>query len=411
MEKSLTEKLLDKEVEAIEIDVPMDGCVQTFFENFKKDYEKYIAYEEQPKKIDYFLIKKFLYTAYNNLKDIDFSLNTSTIIELEKKIQTVEKSYNRFSFELNKSYELQYNEIFLQKQNGYKEVLSATSKRKKTSEMYKAKAKSLEEGIKKLKEKAKKYKKDSDEYKKIILTYKKYNTQYTDLIHKAATLKEEAVFLYQFIKIFKETHLPPFKEIFLGKGDDTKTHYVEILNSLGFLFDKELWKEAKHSKEVKSYFKRANVIGKLSSATYLKYYLKTIDKSKNDEKIKRLFEYIENLDIQRISLFSTAKDSLEDIALYLEQEDSFEIGPSTTIEQFKKDNTERKIDLLIVDYSDTKVIKELLLEKKPRTAILVLLKKPSFEIIDNLGKNGIDNMFIYTENNSEFLEKIEGCLS
>lgn len=70
-----------------------------------------------------------------------------------------------------------------------------------------------------------------------------------------------------------------------------------ILNYKAYDFDSYLWKNAVRSKSIKEYFKASGIKGTYSTETFLRYYLKTLDKDnlkEEQEELFKLLHYFEN---------------------------------------------------------------------------------------------------------------------
>jgi hypothetical protein len=82
-----------------------------------------------------------------------------------------------------------------------------------------------------------------------------------------------------------------------------------LLNKTAYVFDNTLWKYARDSKPIKAHFQKSHVKGQLSSLTYLKYYLQSLNNenlSIEQQELAALVPYLENLHRRRI-LYYTAE--------------------------------------------------------------------------------------------------------
>ncbi|MCV6608681.1 MAG: hypothetical protein OIF32_10740, partial [Campylobacterales bacterium] len=163
-EKSLVDRLLEKEVEEIEISRPLEACVEDFFVPFERKNLDYQDYTTQDKQMKYFLMKRFLYTAYNNLLEMDLSVNDSGLQKVKKNLELVVEHYTDFKHQLTKPPEYKYEEVFLHRQENYVEVYKNASKMKKMSEAYRAQAKAFDGKMDEVREELQKHKKGTEEY-------------------------------------------------------------------------------------------------------------------------------------------------------------------------------------------------------------------------------------------------------
>lgn len=417
-EKSITELLLSKEAEGLEITAPLQMCIDAFFTPFIHTNQKYVKYREGKKKTKYFLMKRFLFTAYNNLLEIDLSVNSQKLRELNGNLKLVERHYINFKSQLDKPPELKYEEIFLSKQKEYREVERATTQKRTLSESYKAKAKAIEGKMEEIKLEIKKYRKGSEDYNKLLHSYKRLNGQSTDYYHKSAKLKEEAAYLYIFLKEFKDRFIEDFKEKFLSSGKTILVDIVEILDSIGYEFDRTMWSEAKKSHVVDRYFREANVVGELSSVTYLKYYLKSIDGSKASDKQKELKEvvkYLEQFGSKDIFFYGNKMTDLDKTKREVQALDrNYNVMVAVDTKQLIKEQKIKPSDLIVVYELDKAAMINMLKELRyyASVPILVVLSNPTFSKIDFVGKIGIKNIFIEgVEDYEELYHKIREIVS
>ncbi len=65
---------------------------------------------------------------------------------------------------------------------------------------------------------------------------------------------------------------------------------------MAFLFDRMMWEKASSSKIIDRYFQEANISYPYSCLTFLRYYLKTLNKAKLTTENKELFDLLEYLE-------------------------------------------------------------------------------------------------------------------
>ena len=69
----------------------------------------------------------------------------------------------------------------------------------------------------------------------------------------------------------------------------------EQLDGYAYEFDRQLWEAAEKSLAIRSFFKSANVEDDFSSITFLKYYIKGLDKAKFNNEHKLLYSLLEQM--------------------------------------------------------------------------------------------------------------------
>ena len=140
-------------------------------------------------------------------------------------------------------------------------------------------------------------KKDDDNSIDIRENIKHLKSLYVDAIDKIGNLREENEILLPITDEYFELFFEKFSEQFISSYEKNMQNLISILNSMAFLFDRLMWDKAGHSKVIKKHFEESNIPYPYSSLTFLRYYLKTLNKSKLSEENKKLFEllkYLEN---------------------------------------------------------------------------------------------------------------------
>ena len=245
--------------------------------------------------LDYFLSRRFLFTAYNNLRGLDSKIYEHS--DMKDKISTIEelhKAYNSLSEQIDiprHSFEM----IFLRIQPEY-------VKNQEQIEKYKNAIPSLTDLIESLetdlKSEYNNLKKTTNKkiQESIKTKLKKIRGIYMDAIHERACIKEDLQELPNLKQIYTQKY---FKE-FDNKLSILKVKYKDmiarILNYKAYDFDAYLWKCAVNSRPINDYFKSSGIKGTYSTETFLRYYLKTLDTDKvrdEQEELFRLLEYFE----------------------------------------------------------------------------------------------------------------------
>lgn len=111
-------EVLDK----IEIDKGVSESLEEYFADFFEIVKKNEEAVHSPKKLDFFMMKRFLNTAYHNLKQIDRSISEGKFKEIEEELKFLYKIYGSFVRITSLPPEVAYEMIFLEQQSGYKEA-------------------------------------------------------------------------------------------------------------------------------------------------------------------------------------------------------------------------------------------------------------------------------------------------
>ncbi len=293
------EKKLDPDFYSIKT-VPKDfieTTMKNFFSSLRETVGKYKNYELQSadEKLDYFRIKRFLFTAYNNLLEIDSSLAEGNLTEVYHNIQNINDIYNIYK----KSYmypQIAFSNIFL-RYTRYKEAKKRLEKNISNMKRVKSSLSVMEKEIKQKMDELSKLDKDDIEQDTLKQNIKHLKGLYVDAIDYIGTLREENELLLPITDQYFECFFNEFSEKFESSYKQNIKNLVDILDSMAYLFDRLMWKKAGQSKTIKSRFEESNIPYPYSSLTFLRYYLKTLDKSKLSEENQELFNllhYLEN---------------------------------------------------------------------------------------------------------------------
>lgn len=421
---SLGDKLLSGELDAIEVDKPVSECVDSFLLPYYESVEEYSSYSAADKKLKYLLLKRFLFTAYNNLIEMDLDMSNSKVQTSKKKLNYVEKYYADLTFQLNKPIALTYESIFLSKQKNFNSVLKEQESKRKTSELFKSRAKAAEGKMAELKDQAMQYSSGSKDHEAIMSEYRKLNGSYTDYIHKMAVLRDEANALGEYIVKFRSEHKISFSQVFNALGAKLSSSILSILDGIAYEFDSILWEEARESKIIRKYFEDAHIEGSFSTKTYLKYYLKNISEdSQNEEhkELRALLEYLDNFNSKRVFILGSDSDRVSDDRFALETaEKNYSVLASIDPDKLFLEAKNKEINLIIIDFhlrsSDGLKVLKTFWDKYPDTkesvVVLMLFHSPSYEDVNRAGKEGIKYFLRYevTERN-RFVKKVKEILS
>ncbi|MFP4333605.1 MAG: hypothetical protein ACLFQJ_09925 [Campylobacterales bacterium] len=282
----------------------IEECLDNFFEPVEYlvgDPEEYLGYP----KYDYFQMKRFMMTAYNDLKDLDPTLhNDSELKELLEELTSLAKAHESIMQKLSRK-KLAFEMVFLRNQPEY--VRFIRSKEDSLNRM--TVLNRVEESIfPEIRSKEKELRELGDvsfaQKEMLENELKDMKKRYVDAIHESASISEELSSMADLKAIYMEMYFNSFVREF----DERAEYYIGVIEeSLGvktFDFDRQLWQKAARSKAVKEYFASANIKGGYSTLTFLSYYLKNLDADKlNDEQrgLMGLLEYLRKKENEKFS--------------------------------------------------------------------------------------------------------------
>ncbi|SFV49829.1 hypothetical protein MNB_SM-7-1450 [hydrothermal vent metagenome] len=312
---SNAKKSIEKIGENIKLTLSIDETMQSYFKKIQNSIEKRLGYKKVHGRLNYLLAKRFLWTTFNNLKEIDPHVVTLRIKSISEDLKSMSALYNDFEHKI-KYPSVAYEEVFLTNQKEY-EYLSKLNKRihEKLNQL-KSKEASLS-SLKKAKQKELENisKKNTQLYQQKLKELKTVNGVYADIVHTIAKLQEEHTQNYEKLERFANNYRKDFIEKFKKESSEYESSIIEILDAQAYLLDSLLWKEAKTSKAILEYFDNLPIDMELNTKGYLKYYLDTLDEEKVNADTKELFTLYEHLqEVQKdciVILMQSAQDAME----------------------------------------------------------------------------------------------------
>ena len=287
--------------------------MRLYLDSIKKDIKKREGYNKVDGRLDYNLSRRFLWTTYNNLIEIDRDIMSTRIKSIGDDLKFM--SILKDSFDKKTNYPATaFEEIFLSSQPEYKAVKILTKQSIEKFNFLKNKEKSIA-AQKKLQIESIKKCKNNQELEVLNQDLKTINGTYADIVHMMATLKEIHRINSKRLKRFEETYKEDFFKVFKSESVKYKAGILNILNAQAYLLDFLLWKEARASQNILNHFKSLAIDAELNTKTYLKFFLDTLDQSKSNEASKDLFALYEHLvEMQKeyvLVVASSAQDAME----------------------------------------------------------------------------------------------------
>jgi len=241
--------------------------------------------------LDYFLSRRFLITAYNNLKNLDPALHDhKDIKEKLEKLQELHKAYNTVN-DKESVPEAAFEMIFLRAQPEYIEYIKEKENCISRVSALTTVTESLFYEIEKREKELKKLAKNSKNRTELENAIKPLRGDYVDGIHERAQLIEKLAQMEDLKALYTEKYFDSFAAELSKLSKEYKKVLVKILNTKASELDYEIWKHASKSKLIREYFSEAGIEGDYTTVTYLGYYLKTLDKKQLGEEHAELFKF------------------------------------------------------------------------------------------------------------------------
>lgn len=291
----LGKKFGGKSRETLKASFSIEECLNNYFEPIDflmGDPEDYYGMP----KLDYFRLRRFLMTAYNDLKEFDNSLHSDG--ELREFLQTMENlasAHKSIKQKLSKR-RLAFELVFLQNQPEYRRFI----KNKEEALNRMTVLNGLEESIfPELRKKAKEIKELGTGHSEVkdMLTkeLKEMKKRYVDAIHESASISEDLTNMVD----MKTHYVALYFNDFSGAFEDRAEYYLgaieEVLGYKTYEFDRHLWQKSSRSKAVQEYFFQSGIKGNYSTLTFLEYYLRNLDVTKISDEQRELFGLMEYL--------------------------------------------------------------------------------------------------------------------
>jgi len=250
--------------------------------------------------LDYFLVRRFLMTAYNDLRSLDPSLHRNTRVkEKLDEIQELHKAYHTVKDRVEKA-KLAFEMIFLRSQPEYLKFIRYKEQCLNRISTLSQMEESLFPDIQKKEEALKKLKPSQEEKRKALDDeLKSLRRHYVDAIHENAGLAEELSTMEDVKVTYTEKYFDQFVRELLQRGGEYMKVLGKILNYRAYDFDQLIWQHAEKSKMIREYFTNASIKGSYSTLTFLRYYLRSLDREKMSEEQKELLKlqsYLEKLE-------------------------------------------------------------------------------------------------------------------
>ena len=326
---------------SITLDRNISDCLNNYFEEVISTIYEYEAEFGEGETLDFILMKRFLHTAYNNLRDMDSTFMDEYLLELKGVLKVLENVYKKFH-KRNSLPEVAYESIFLEQQSTYQNYKKKMDLN--ISELYTLKStiKSLEFQMQDV-QKAIRNSKVTKHIELKEMEFKRYNSYYVDSIHRSGNLKEENIQIKEALEKFSKKYVDEFVSLYAQEAKKYDEYIREHLDGYAYEFDKKMWERAETSSAIRSFFKRANIDDDFSSKTFLKYFIKGLDEAKFSKEHKRLYsllEYLEGRAKVRILIVSEnlkESDYIKHLIRSFDKEYSVEVSSKPRSSYYRKD--------------------------------------------------------------------------
>lgn len=246
--------------------------------------------------LDYLLARRFLVTAYNDLKSVDSSIYNND--DIKRRIEELQQMYRAYMEVKDRidAPRLAFELIFLRSQPEYLQFIRYKEHCLSRLSILSQQEESLFPDIKQKEDQFKKMSIDDENRDALEKEIKGMRRNYVDAIHENANISKELMTMTDVKTSYVDKYFDGFVDQLLLKGGEHLQTMGKILNYRAYDFDKLIWQGAKKSKSIREYFNSGGIEGKYSTLTFLQYYLNTLDRDKLSHEHKDLFvlqEYLQ----------------------------------------------------------------------------------------------------------------------
>lgn len=402
-------------------------CIEEFFARENEILLEYKDFVEGHLSLDFLRMRRFLLTAYNDLCEMDNLVENEQLRTSKMEINHLWREFENYVKKAQYTPAYAFEKIFLAKQIEYIKVekdIEATQ-----LALNNAKAQSqvlgtnLEANEKRLQRMASSSGRGGVEYLRFEKEVKMMRRTYVDLIQFIATRQEWLAHERERLKKFKDIHFQEFVDVYAPMLRDIKNRFVGLLNSKAYDLDTELWDRAKKSQIVRKFFRDARIEGGFSSKTFLRYFLRGLDRTKASPKTKELFnllKYLEEISHKNVLVLrSSAVDGLK----FKEVIEKIDSTLSVSVEK----NPINALKLLATSHQDIIVLDEKIGEMsaldfiqntknlpqkepaKPMVFCLVVAKMPDYDTAEEAKRLGVA-YFIPDQNMDALFDSVRMAL-
>lgn len=274
-------------------------ALQNYFNSVDFLMSKQPKTPDSKAQLDYFLSRRFLITAYNNLKNLDPSLHDhKDIKEKLKALQDLHKAYHTVNDKTSVP-EVAFEMIFLRAQPEYIQYIQDKENWINRIAVLATVSESLYPEIQQREAELKKLAKNDKSRTLLEDSIKPLRGNYVDAVHEKAVLTEKLAKMKDLKAIYTEKYFDSFASELSQLSKEYKKVLVKILNNKASELDHEIWKHASKSKLIQGHFNDAGIEGDYTTMTYLGYYLNTLDKRQLGDEQTELFKFFNYLKEQQ----------------------------------------------------------------------------------------------------------------
>lgn len=276
------------------INVSVEDCMKDYFQKIDSAIQKRGSFSEMNGTLDYLLMKRFLETMFNNMREMDHNFVAKDLAEIHRDLRDMSSVYDDYQSQVAFP-ALAFEKVFLSRQAAYMSLKKENDTLKEEVDLLSIEEKSLRAQIEHKMSVLDQMQRATLQYSETAKDIRQIKGKYSDVVHKAALKKEQMKKNFDKLYEFEDLYKEHFKKLFNAESKKYRDALISILNAQAYVFDFTLWEHAKASKAIQSYFKNAQIRGDFSSLTYLRYYLTSLNGemlSEEQAQMQKLYDYL-----------------------------------------------------------------------------------------------------------------------
>lgn len=274
--------------------ISTEYVINSYFRTINAEVDGLAHYSSAEHAIDFGRLRRFLLTTYNNLLELDSTIRQSNVSTVKNDLTYLSGIYDEFRTRA-RYVKRAFHDLFLSKNKEFMEAQQKLETNKELIAQHETNIKLAQNALENLERLATQTPPTSEYYPVIARKRKAAKAKIVDEIHHKRELTEENAQLIGFIEMIINENEESFSGKFSVQARKFDEKITILINKLAYTFDTQLWQSARKSKPIKDYFRRSHIKGRLSSITYLKYYLQSLNQEKLSDENRELFEIVEYL--------------------------------------------------------------------------------------------------------------------
>ncbi|ADR34189.1 hypothetical protein Sulku_1527 [Sulfuricurvum kujiense DSM 16994] len=308
-EFSDTKKKADNSDETLPEVITTEEAIQGYFQDLRTRVSQFSDYQNERHEIDFLLLRRFLMTAYNNLVEIDMSLTDTPVFPIRNDVLKLSQIYDQFKFRAL-HVKRAFFELFLDNHDVFLKYQKRRDENKESIATYDIMIRTTDASLEQVESEMKNVSIESEEYAPLMKQLKVLRAKSVDSVHNKRRLEDENIQLTLYLDMIINENEESFTKKFSSMAAVFEQEITTLLNKAAYLLDFSLWKNARKSNMISKYFSELPIQGEISSQTYLRYYLQTLNEEKLTDEHRtliKLLPYLESL--KKISVLYLSSDA------------------------------------------------------------------------------------------------------